>query len=73
MFVWCSGEVLLKMIIVEFVWDVNFDSNVNVVEMVIKCLCVKFDGLFVDKLLYMICGMGYVFEVCEDGDVEWCV
>lgn len=32
----------------------------------IKCLCSKFDGLYFSKLLYMVCGMGYVLEVCDD-------
>lgn len=44
----------------------NFDSDVNVVEVVIKCLCVKIDVLFEVKLLYIVCGMGYVFEVRFD-------
>lgn len=46
------------------IWDMNFDSDMNVVDVVIKCLCVKIDNVYEKKLIYMICGMGYVFEDC---------
>ena len=38
--------------IAELVWDVNFDSNANVVETAIKRLRAKLDGPFTDKLLH---------------------
>ncbi|MBN3749353.1 response regulator, partial [Burkholderia sp. Se-20373] len=65
-----SGEVLSKTTIAELVWDVNFDSNANVVETAIKRLRAKLDGPFTDKLLHTIRGMGYVLEAREDGDIE---
>nr|WP_174974477.1 winged helix-turn-helix domain-containing protein [Burkholderia contaminans] len=65
-----SGEVLSKTTIAELVWDVNFDSNANVVETAIKRLRAKLDGPFTDKLLHTIRGMGYVLEAREDGDTE---
>ncbi|RQS76790.1 response regulator [Burkholderia sp. Bp8963] len=65
-----SGEVLSKTTIAELVWDVNFDSNANVVETAIKRLRAKLDGPFADKLLHTIRGMGYVLEVRDDGDAE---
>ncbi len=64
------GEVLSKTTITELVWDVNFDSNANVVETAIKRLRAKLDGQFPDKLLHTIRGMGYVLEVREDTDTE---
>ena len=65
-----SGEVLSKTTIAELVWDVNFDSNANVVETAIKRLRAKLDGPFAEKLLHTIRGMGYVLEAREDGDTE---
>jgi hypothetical protein len=44
------------------VWDINFDSDANVVEVAIKRLRAKLDGPFDEKLLHTIRGMGYVLE-----------
>jgi two-component system copper resistance phosphate regulon response regulator CusR len=57
-----SGQVLSKTVIVEMVWDVNFDSNTNVVEVAIKRLRAKLDEPGEAKLLHTIRGMGYVLE-----------
>jgi len=57
-----SGQVLSKTVIVEMVWDVNFDSNTNVVEVAIKRLRAKLDEQSDIKLLHTIRGMGYVLE-----------
>ena len=56
------GEVLSKTAIAELVWDMNFDSNTNVVEVAIKRLRAKIDGPFEHNLLHTIRGMGYVLE-----------
>ena len=48
--------------IVEMVWDVNFESNTNVVEVAIKRLRAKLDEPSEIKLLHTIRGMGYVLE-----------
>jgi two-component system, OmpR family, copper resistance phosphate regulon response regulator CusR len=61
------GEILSKTLITELVWDVNFESNANVVETAIKRLRAKLDGPHAAKLLHTIRGMGYVLEVREDG------
>jgi two-component system copper resistance phosphate regulon response regulator CusR len=61
-----QGEILSKTAIAELVWDMNFDSNTNVVEVAIKRLRSKIDGAFVPKLLHTIRGMGYVLEVRTD-------
>jgi two-component system copper resistance phosphate regulon response regulator CusR len=60
------GEILSKTLITELVWDVNFESNTNVVETAIKRLRAKVDGPFTTKLLHTIRGMGYVLEVRDD-------
>ncbi|WP_296253643.1 heavy metal response regulator transcription factor [Pseudomonas sp. UBA4194] len=57
-----QGEILSKTAIAELVWDINFDSDVNVVEVAIKRLRAKLDGPFEEKLLHTIRGMGYVLE-----------
>ncbi|MBI0329688.1 MULTISPECIES: heavy metal response regulator transcription factor [Burkholderia] len=64
------GEVLSKTTITELVWDVNFDSNANVVETAIKRLRAKLDGPFSDKLLHTIRGMGYVLEVRDEPEAD---
>jgi len=58
-----QGEILSKTAIAELVWDMNFDSNTNVVEVAIKRLRDKVDAPFHTKLLHTIRGMGYVMEL----------
>lgn len=57
-----QGEILSKTAIAELVWDINFDSNTNVVEVAIKRLRAKIDTPFTPRLLHTIRGMGYVLE-----------
>lgn len=57
-----QGQVLSKTVIAELVWDMNFDSNTNVVEVAIKRLRGKIDQPFDIPLLHTIRGMGYVLE-----------
>ncbi|AOB32601.1 transcriptional regulator [Bordetella sp. H567] len=61
-----KGEILSKTAIAELVWDMNFDSNVNVVEVAIKRLRAKIDSPFGTRLLHTIRGMGYVLEQRDD-------
>ncbi|MBB1625741.1 heavy metal response regulator transcription factor [Achromobacter sp. UMC71] len=65
-----QGEILSKTAIAELVWDMNFDSNVNVVEVAIKRLRGKVDAPFDRKLLHTIRGMGYVLELRDDESAE---
>jgi two-component system copper resistance phosphate regulon response regulator CusR len=60
-----QGEILSKTAIAELVWDMNFDSNTNVVEVAIKRLRAKIDTPFSPKLLHTIRGMGYILELRE--------
>ena len=62
-----QGEILSKTAIAELVWDMNFDSNTNVVEVAIKRLRAKVDNAFTPKLLHTIRGMGYVMEARDEG------
>lgn len=57
-----QGEILSKMMIAEQVWDMNFDSDANVVEVAIKRLRAKVDAPYAVKLLHTVRGMGYVLE-----------
>ena len=57
-----QGDILSKTAIAELVWDMNFDSNTNVVEVAIKRLRGKIDTPFEHHLLHTIRGMGYVLE-----------
>ena len=57
-----QGDILSKTTIAELVWDMNFDSNTNVVEVAIKRLRGKIDLPFSSNLLHTIRGMGYVLE-----------
>jgi two-component system copper resistance phosphate regulon response regulator CusR len=56
------GQILSKTAIAEMVWDVNFDTNANVVEVAIKRLRAKIDAPFKSGLLHTVRGMGYVLE-----------
>jgi two-component system, OmpR family, copper resistance phosphate regulon response regulator CusR len=59
------GEVLSRTQIASYVWDMNFDSDTNVVEVAIRRLRAKIDDDHVVKLIHTVRGMGYVLEVGE--------
>ena len=48
--------------IAEQVWDMNFDSDTNVVDVHIRRLRVKVDEPFPRKLIHTVRGVGYVLE-----------
>jgi two-component system, OmpR family, copper resistance phosphate regulon response regulator CusR len=56
------GEVLSRTVLAEQVWDINFDSDTNVVEVAVRRLRAKLDEPFDDKLIHTVRGMGYVLE-----------
>jgi two-component system copper resistance phosphate regulon response regulator CusR len=60
-----AGEVLSRTLIAEQVWDMNFDSDTNVVDVHIRRLRVKVDDPFDRKLIHTVRGAGYVLEVRE--------
>jgi two-component system copper resistance phosphate regulon response regulator CusR len=57
-----QGEVLSRSLIASQVWDMNFDSDTNVVDVAIRRLRAKVDDPFTNKLVHTIRGMGYLFE-----------
>jgi len=56
------GEVQSRTVIAEQVWDMNFDSDTNVVEVAVRRLRRKVDEPFDKPLIHTIRGMGYVLE-----------
>jgi two-component system copper resistance phosphate regulon response regulator CusR len=57
-----KGEVLSRTLIAEQVWDMNFDSDSNVVDVHVRRLRAKVDDPFKKKLIHTVRGMGYVLE-----------
>ena len=56
------GEVLSKSLIASQVWDMNFDSDTNVIEVAVRRLRAKIDDEFEPKLIQTARGMGYLIE-----------
>ncbi len=59
------GQILSRTTLAEQVWDMNFDSDTNVVEVAVRRLRAKLDDPFDTKLLHTVRGMGYVLEERE--------
>jgi two-component system copper resistance phosphate regulon response regulator CusR len=57
-----QGEVLPRLLIASQVWDINFDSDTNVVEVAVRRLRSKIDDNFEPKLIRTVRGMGYILE-----------
>lgn len=57
-----TGEVLSRTFIAEQVWDMNFDSDSNVVDVHIRRLRKQLDEPFAQKLIHTVWGVGYVLE-----------
>ena len=53
-----KGEVLPRSLSASQVWDVNFDSDTNVIEVAMRRLRVKVDDGFEVRLLQTVRGMG---------------
>ena len=62
------GEVLPRSLIASQVWDMNFDSDTNVIDVAVRRLRAKIDDDFADKLIVTVRGMGYVLEAPVAGD-----
>jgi two-component system copper resistance phosphate regulon response regulator CusR len=61
-----QGEVLPRSLIASQVWDMNFDSDTNVIEVAMRRLRAKVDDDFEPKLIRTVRGMGYVLEIPEE-------
>lgn len=57
-----TGEVLSRTLIAEKVWDMNFDSDTNIIEVHMTRLRSKVDNPFDKKLIHTVRGMGYILE-----------
>jgi two-component system copper resistance phosphate regulon response regulator CusR len=60
-----QGEVLPRSLIASQVWDMNFDSDTNVIEVAMRRLRAKVDDGFEPRLIHTVRGMGYVLELPE--------
>ena len=61
-----AGEVLPRSLIASQVWDMNFDSDTNVIDVAIRRLRAKIDDDFEPKLIQTVRGMGYSVEAPDD-------
>ena len=59
------GEVLPRSLIASQVWDMNFDSDTNVIDVAVRRLRAKIDDGFDVKLIRTMRGMGYILEAPE--------
>ncbi|MBI5527025.1 MAG: heavy metal response regulator transcription factor [Deltaproteobacteria bacterium] len=57
-----AGEALSRTLIAEQVWDMNFDSDNNVIDVAIRRLRRKMDDPYARKLVHTVRGVGYVLE-----------
>ena len=62
-----QGEVLPRSLIASQVWDMNFDSDTNVIDVAIRRLRAKVDDPFEPKLIQTIRGMGYALDTPDAG------
>jgi len=60
-----QGEVLSRAQIASQVWQMNFDSDTNVVDVAIRRLRAKVDDPYPLKLIHTVRGMGYVLETAS--------
>jgi len=58
----CAGEPVSRQQIVEQVWDINFHTGTNIVDVVVRRLRAKVDEPFARKLVHTIRGVGYVLK-----------
>lgn len=61
-----AGQIVSKTMIMEHVWDYNFNPQTNVVEARICCLRDKIDRPFDRKLIHTVRGVGYVLQEARD-------
>jgi two-component system copper resistance phosphate regulon response regulator CusR len=60
-----AGEVLPRALIASQIWDMNFDSDTNVIDVAVRRLRNKIDDGFEPKLIRTVRAMGYVMELPE--------
>jgi two-component system copper resistance phosphate regulon response regulator CusR len=57
-----AGDIVSRTEIVEQVWDINFDTGTNVVDVMMRRLRAKVDDPFDKKMIQTIRGVGYVLQ-----------
>ncbi len=62
-----KGRPLSRTMIVEHVWDMDYDGLTNIVDVYIRHLRSKIDDRFVQKLIHTVRGIGYMIEAPEKG------
>ncbi len=65
-----AGEVVSRTLIASNVWDMNFDSDTNVVDVQIRRLRTKIDLPGAAPLIHTVRGVGYVLEDRLEGSSE---
>jgi len=57
-----QGEVMPRSLIASQVWDMNFDSDTNVIDVAIRRVRAKIEDGFDSKLIQTVRGMGYMLD-----------
>ncbi len=65
-----KGRVLSRAILMEHIWDMNFDSETNIVDVLVNRLRRKIDDDFTPKLIHTVRGVGYVMKEIPDESPE---
>lgn len=60
-----KGEVLPRSLIASQVWDINFDSDSNVIDVAVRRLRAKIDDGFTPQIIHTVRGMGYKLDIEE--------
>ena len=60
-----EGKVISRSEIAEKIWDINFDTGTNVIDVYINFLRKKIDKKYTQKLIHKYIGMGYTIKATE--------
>ncbi|MEN4771299.1 heavy metal response regulator transcription factor [Duffyella gerundensis] len=61
-----TGEVLPRNLLSSLVWNIDFESDTNVIDVAVRRLRSKVDDDFTPKLIHTVRGIGYVLEIREE-------
>jgi DNA-binding response OmpR family regulator len=59
------GRPLSRTMIVEHVWDMDYDGLTNIVDVYIRHLRSKIDDLYPEKMIHTVRGIGYMLDISE--------
>ena len=57
-----SNRVLSRQTLLENVWDINFDTNTNIVDVYVNYIRNKIQPEGMDKLIHTVIGLGYILK-----------